>query len=78
MNIVLQGFFEEGNSADMKSEDTNKMISILYKKCILMPKALVNNETIFRTICKCDFYIILPSFCKLKVLLNECYLNYLK
>ncbi len=29
MNIVLQGFFEEGNSADMKSGDTNKMISIL-------------------------------------------------
>ncbi len=36
-----------------------------------MPKTLLNNETIFRTICKCDFYIILPSFCKLKFLLKR-------
>ncbi len=37
-----------------------------------MPKILVNNDTIlFRTIWKCDFYIILPSFFKIKVLLKN-------
>ncbi len=29
MYIILQGFFDEGNRADMKSGDTNKMIYIL-------------------------------------------------
>lgn len=59
-----------------------------------MPKTLLNNETVFRTICKCDFSISLPSFCKLNVLLkkknnsedrpktypyqHKCYLNDLK
>ncbi len=29
MYIILQGFFDEGNRADMKSGDTNTMIYIL-------------------------------------------------
>ncbi len=64
-------FYDEGNRADMKSGDTNTIIYILYKKRILMPKTLLNNETVFRTICKCDFCIVFPSFCKLKVLLKK-------
>ncbi len=58
-------------TADMKSGDTNKTIYILQKKCILMPKTLLNNESVLRTICKCNFCMILPSFCKLKVLLKK-------
>ncbi len=36
-----------------------------------MPKTLLNNESAFKILCKCDFYLILPSFCKLKVLLKK-------
>ncbi len=50
MYIILQGFFDEGNSADMKSGDTNKKDTYA--------KTLRNNKTIFRT-WRCDFYIIL-------------------
>ncbi len=35
-----------------------------------MAKTLLNNA-IFRTICNCDFGIILPSICELKVLLKK-------
>ncbi len=41
------------------------------KKLIFMPKTLLNNESAFKILYKCDFYLILPSFCKLKVLLKK-------
>ncbi len=36
-----------------------------------MTKTLLNNETVFITIGKCVFCIILPLFCKLKVPLEN-------
>ncbi len=36
-----------------------------------MPKTLLNNGSAFKILCKCDFYLIVPSFCKLKVLLKK-------